>query len=269
MVELLLKDPKDYIYLEYESRRQRRPSYSMRALARDLKLSPSSLNDFLKDRVGMSEKRIENIAENLNWSELRKKHFMDLIIVKHNTDPAERQAAMMRINLRVKDKATYFNMDQFKMISQWFHLVIVELCCIQDNITPRKIVEQLGISLTEAKKALNQLSQLGILQKTPQGFKPTEQTLQFGDSVPSEAIRNFHLQILQQAEVALVEKDMSQRESHSLVFSIRSEDRAALNQELRKSIYSIVNKYAVRPNADSVQVISLQSFNPLKGSSTL
>lgn len=260
MSEILFEDPKEYILLEYQLRKNRRPAYSMRAFARDLSFSPSSLNDFLKQRVGMSEKRIFELSEKLNWSQERTQHFSDLIVSTFGKDPAERQNASMRVKLRVKDKASYFDIQQFRTISTWYHLVIVELCHLQENLTASEISKLIGISTSQAKKALQDLISLKILQDTDQGPKPTNNTFQFGDSTPSEAILSFHLQVLQQAQSALFQKDMTKRESHSLVCSIHAKDRPQMNKEIRKALYQIVNKYAVKPHPNSVHMMTFQSF---------
>ena len=260
MSEILFEDPKEYILLEYQLRKNRRPAYSMRAFARDLDFSPSSLNDFLKNRVGMSEKRIFELANRLHWSSERALHFTDLIVSRFGKDPSERQNAAMRIKLRIKDKASYFDIQQFRIISTWYHLVIIELCHMRDHLAASDIGKLIDIPASQAKKALHDLQSLGILKDTAKGLKPTSETFQFGDSAPSEAIQNFHLQILQQAQNALFQKDMNQRESHSLVFSIHHNDRAQMNKEIRKALYQIINKYAVKSSPDAVQIVSLQSF---------
>lgn len=263
MSELFLKEAPDYIYLEYEIRKNRRPSYSLRAFARDLNFSPSSLNDFLKGRVGMSEQRIAHLSEILGWSAVRREHFYDLVLLKHSKSASLRNEAQMRLHLRIKEASTYIDLEKFKLISNWHTLVIVELCSLIDHITPQQIVSRLRITLAEAKSSLRQLEKINILQNTKNGLKPTHQSFQFGDEIPSQAIRQYHWQVMQQAQEALLSKDMSQRESHSLVFSIKSQDRQLMNQEIRKALYRIVNKYAAEQHCDAVQIVSLQSFNPM------
>ena len=151
MSELYFRDPKDYINLEYELRRNRRPAYSMRAFARDLEFSPSSLNDFLKGRVGMSEKRAEQLSKKLNWNMERYEHFLDLISSRFDKDTAKRQTASMKIKKRMKDKNSYFDGERFRMISTWYHLVIIEMCHLLDNLKPGLIAEKIKITTAEAK----------------------------------------------------------------------------------------------------------------------
>ncbi len=260
MAELLFKDPKEYILLEYQLRKNRRPAYSMRAFARDLQFSASSLNDFLKGRVGMSETRIVKLAGFLNWSESRTLHFKELVLAEFDKDPAMRQTCKMKIKLRLKEKMAYFNLDDFQVISDWYHLVIVELCQLKDHLTAAEITKLIPVTLSQAKNAFKNLLRVGLLVETKNGLKPSEETSQFGDDAPSDAIKNFHSQVIGLAQKMLFEKHGPLRMNHSLVFSLNSADREKMNLEIRKSLYQIVNKYAVRPHLDAVQIVSLHSF---------
>lgn len=264
MAELLFKDPKEYIYLEFELRKNRRPSYSMRAFARDLKISPSSLNDFIKGRVGMSEVRIKNLSELLNWPDERTNHFKDLVLVRFDKDPAIRQTASMRVKRRLQEKLSYFDLNDFKIISQWYHLVIVEMFQLNEELSAEQISDSLKVPLVQIKNAIKNLLRVGIIQTTKKGFRPVSNTSHFGDEAPSDAIKNFHSQVLSLAQKMIFEKEGSLRISHSLVFSLDDADRDLMNKEIRTSLYKIVNKYAVKNKLNSVHVISLQSFEITK-----
>ena len=268
MAELFFKDPTEYIKLEYHLRKNRRPQYSMRAFARDLSFSASSLNDFMKGRVGMSDDRILNLSQKLDWSSDRALHFTHLIKAKFDKDVAKRQTAQMQVKIKLRDKSSYFDINEFKVISDWFNLVIVEICHIENNITAESLVKALGISSAQVKTALKNLKQLGILQETSQGLKPLRSTHQFGDEAPSDAIKNFPSQILQLAQRMVFERNFKDRESHSLVFTVPSEKINEMNKEIRKSLYDIANKYSVEANLNAVQIISLQSFPIYKATSS-
>ena len=81
MGEVLFKDARDYVILEYQLRKNRRAGYSMHAFARDLNFSPSSLNDFIKRRVGMSEERICHFTKSLKWTGKRREFFQDIVFL--------------------------------------------------------------------------------------------------------------------------------------------------------------------------------------------
>lgn len=264
MAELLFKDSRDYILLEYELRRARRPSYSMRAFARDLGFSPSSLNDFIKSRVGMSKERIEKISAALQWSPLRKEHFLDLILSKYDKDPGVRRAASIRAKVRTKEGTYGQSLEAFKSISEWYHLVIIEICDIRDFVSATEVSKDLGISLLLATQAIKRLIKLGFLEETLQGLKPSDESSYFGSDSSDEALRNFHSQVLSLAQKALEEKTPADRESQSLVFSMDRGETSAMHEEIRKSIISIVSRYAQTSQRNSVQMLCLQVFPVLQ-----
>lgn len=260
MAELLFKTPQDYLQFEYDLRRARRPSYSMRAFARDLEVSPSGLNDFMKSRVGMSETRVQLISKILKWSADRTQHFHDLIRAQFDKDRGVRAAAQTRVKARLKQGSAALSVDEFKTISEWHHLVILELCEIRDHIELKQIAKELDISLTLATQALRRLVKLKLIAKGKQGYKPTEANTYFGDNAPSEAIRFFHSQLLERAQKALQFTPIEERDSQSMFFSIDRRDAAKMSEEIRHSISNIVNRYAQTGKADSIQALTLQVF---------
>ena len=267
MKELLFKDARDYILLEYQLRKSRRSGYSMRAFARDLKFSPSSLNDFLKDRVGMSESRISQLSQMLNWSKKRSDYFKDLVFAKHAKDPTIKNMSKMRIQLELKEARTYISADQFELLNKWYNYVMIEIFEMNQQMSPKEIAISLHLTTAEVNQAIKNLLKSGSIEQTENGYKPTQSLRQGGDDKPSDAIKNLHHQILEQAQIAIYQKPMEERESHSLIFSIRDADKEKMNSEIRKALYAIVNKYAVDIMPDSTQIISLQSFQIYKNNS--
>lgn len=261
MAELIFKDPRDYITFEFELRRSRRPAYSMRAFARDLKVSPSSLNDFMKGRVGMSKNRVYSIAESLKWAPTRTDHFMDLIASKYEMNPGEKQASLLRVRKRVKDGSCGLSLDSFKAISDWYHLVILEICDLRDDVSAQQIAEDLKLEAATVKEAIKRLQRLGLIHQTDKGLKPTEELNYFGDDHPSDAVNTFQSQILELTQKSLQEKPMEERNNQSIVFSIDGAEVEAMNEELRKATLNIINKYAQSKKRDNVQVFTMHTFS--------
>lgn len=260
MAELLLKDPRDYLKFEHEIRRARRPAYSMRAFARDLEVSPSSLNDFLKGRVGMSADRIERIATALRWSDKRKDHFHDLIVAKYEKDVGAKHSAQTRIRSRLKDGTFGLSVEAFRAISDWYHLVILEICDCKDGMDASIIARELSMGLPLIQKAVKRLAGLGLLEDTKRGLKPVESASHFGDDAPSDAIVSFHCQVMELAQKALNERPVGEREALSVIASFNKADISKMNDEIKKSVMSIINRYAQNSNRNHIHTIALQSF---------
>ncbi len=265
MGELLFRDPRDYLQFEYELRKARRPAYSLRAFARDLRVSPSSLTDFMKQRVGMSADRIQQIADTLHWSPLRKEHFGDLIAARFQKDKGARQASLTRIKARLREGAAALSLEAFRLISEWYHLVLLELTQLQDHLDPDEAAADLGLTVFQVKKALRRMVKLGLMELGDRGYKPLDVNNHFGDVAPSDSIVAFHSQILDLAEKALHNVPMEERDEQSLVYSVKQNEVAQMNAEIRKAVMNIVNRYAHGTGRDCIQILSLHMFPVWKG----
>jgi len=260
MAELFFKDARDYIHFEYELRRARRPAYSMRAFARDLAISHSSLNDFMKARVGMSDERIEKIAAALRWSPARAAHFRDLVQSKFDRDQGVRQACQLRVRSRLKENANGLSLDAFKVIADWYHLVIIRLCEILDHADENRLAAELKLPAATARRAVARLINLGLLMRTTSGLKPASQSNHYGDAGSSQAIRQFHSQMLDLAQKVLSQEPTPENDSQSLVFSVEHKDIEKMNAEIRRAVLAIASGYAQTEKPDCIQGLTLQIF---------
>ncbi len=260
MKELIFKDSREYLQFEFEVRKARRPAYSMRAFARDLHISPSSLNDFMKGRIGMSNARVQQIADALKWSPLRTQHFSDLISSKFENDKSVRAASMSRAKSRLRESAASHSLDAFKLISEWYYLVILEMCNLQDHLQASQVSRNLKLSLATVNSAFRLLQKLGLLQEGPKGPKPVEESNFFDSDIPSESIRAGHAQMLNLAQAALETVSMNQRQSHSLVFSMNEGEVSKMHDEITKAVMNIVNRYALSSELNTIRILTLHEF---------
>lgn len=87
----------EFLKAEYKKRKSRNGSYSLRAFARDLGLSPSRLCEVLQGNCGVSERTIETVASRLKLTSGARSHLKDLVIVETARDGKTREAACARI----------------------------------------------------------------------------------------------------------------------------------------------------------------------------
>lgn len=268
MNSLILQDARDYIRLELELRQRRRTSYSLRAFARDLKMSPSFLSDFLSGRVGMSHARVEWIAGRLGWSETAADHFWDLLQTKFAKTVAARKNARLKAASRLKQVSVNVSIDAFKAISDWYHLVLLEIYQIKgEKADAKQIARKLGLCAATVREASERLERLGLVRRTAHGYVPVESETWIGDDLPSEAVRIYHVQVLNRAIEAVDKVRMEERESLSLVFSIDRSEFEKMHKELRSAVMRVVQKYAQQTPADQVQCLALHTFPVWRGDS--
>src|SRR5665213_2557834 len=113
------EDPRFYVRQEYEVRHSRNPSYSWRSFARDLKMSPSMLSEFLKGRYGLSRTKASLVAEMIRLDADHTDHFIDLLEADFHRAGAQREMAKLRIQERMMSPATHLNRETFAHILDW------------------------------------------------------------------------------------------------------------------------------------------------------
>lgn len=262
MQDIFFERASDYLNFEFKLRLQRRPAYSLRAFARDLQISPASLTEFLHNRQGMSHERVTTIAKILKWNDEHREHFWDLIRAKFARDTGARRSALARANERIKRVPTKIHLDAFKMMSDWFHLAILELVRIRPEFdTASKIAAQLNLPLAVAREAMARLARLGLFEEfDDRRYRASTKTSQAGDEGPSETVRLFHHQILSLSQDALEKVPYGERESLSVIFSGKKEDLPAMRTEVRDALYGILGRFAKGEPEDTLQAVTLQIF---------
>jgi uncharacterized protein (TIGR02147 family) len=220
MNTLLFKDHREYVRFELKLRQERRPAYSMRALARDLRMSPSSLCDFLAGRVGLSRERSKVVGDHFAWPEPVREHFWDLMQAKYAKLPEARKKAKFRAATRTREASVSVPLDSFKVISEWYHLVILEIHSILGgHVDPKAVSARLNISAATVRDATDRLVRTGLLKENTEGLLlPAETDTWIGDEAPSACVRSYHAQVLGLAMKAIENVAMDERESLSLMF---------------------------------------------------
>ena len=250
----------DYLQSAYFVRRGRNPYYSMRAFARDLELSPSSLCEFLKGKSALSQERATMLARKLELTPLQGEHFCDLITLHFHRTDATREEAQRRVELRCTRHEAHLPLDNFALIANWYHMVILELLDLGARYqTVQSLAETLEISEPEVEQALARLFKLNLIEKLPNGQLASvkKQTL-VGDEYASDALRTFHQQILEKASEALTSKPVGQRHFQSIVFSMPAAQVSAFYRELEKLTADLIDKYHGQGDKDIVCSLNTQ-----------
>lgn len=218
---------------ELESRLLRNSAYSMRAYARDLGLSPSSLSKLLKKKIGLSVKKARQISKKLNFSEEHTEFFCTL--VEANCSRHIEVQKLATIKLRKFDSySNILPVDSFKLISEWYHLAILELFSIKGFKEDIEwIAQKLGIASVEANDALERLKRLELLKVIEGKLKPVSDFIIVKSAVPESAGQNFHSQLLRKAAQAVYEQDKDKRNVSNVILKARSSDIPLLDMRIK------------------------------------
>ncbi len=204
------------IQQEFLDRKRMNQHYSSRAMARDLGLSPAFYSQFMSGKRALSDETAQSIAQRLKWTRKKRRAFLLLTQIVRTKSPQIKKSLIRDYfdsNVPVRERGGFrrLNLDEFNLVSGWYHYAILELTEMVDFRSDTDwIARKMKIPLDKAKAAVDRLVRLGLMTLD---FKKTDTNYRVGD-IPSAAIRGFHRQMLSLAMTALesqspIERDYS------------------------------------------------------------
>ena len=240
-------------------RKSRNQSYSLRAFARDLQMSPSSLSAILRGNQSLRENTAESIAQKLNFKFKEKAFLKDLILAESARNEKVREFARQRLKTaRKTQRYKPLKEDQFRVIADWYHGAIVELVTVRGfDPSPQWIASRLGIDIEEAKASLFLLEKLGLIKKAGGTYVTNPYAYDAIIERPSAAVRKFQRQVIAMSIASLFEDPGEEREVLSMIVAIPRAQLPEFRQEMRKFVSDFWQRIENVPKDD------LYSFSQL------
>jgi len=228
---------------EYERRALRNPQYSMRAFAKDLDISKSSLHNVLTGQRGLAQKSLDKVFERLKVSEKERNELFAITDAEHYLLPEE----------------------DFSQIYHWWYFAILSLCNVPAaKACPKWISGKLGIEKKTAKEALATLSKMNFIDVTDGKLVRLKKSLSTTNGIPSRSLKLFHSENLERAEKAIFEVDTTDREINSITFATDKEQFEKVKKEIKKFLIKSMNTAEKTKNQDRVCTMAVQFFPQTK-----
>lgn len=224
----------DFLSNEFERRIKTNPRYSLRAFARDLKMSPGEVSELLNGKRQLTPKAITKISSSLGLSATETRELVE-------------RATLVRAGLEdPRPETRALELDLFNIVSDWYCFAILNLFDTSDfQCDPAWIGRRLGISSTEARLSLERLERVGLLKRGRGGkLCPDAGFVMSPSEVPSEAIRKYHRTMLAKATAALETQLIDERDITGMGMAIDPKNLPSLVRELRDFRDRLAAKYA-------------------------
>jgi uncharacterized protein (TIGR02147 family) len=261
-VPMLKKDPSskahysDLLWDELAKRKGKNPSYSLRAFARDLGISAATLSQVLSGKREFKKKSAMKVADRLALAPEQTRKMLSQIRCASDHAGASFDGEGY---LLVQE-------DVFRFLSDWYYFAILNLAKISGSrADPKWIASRLGISVPEAKNAVDRLVRLGFVQIEATFMKRTPVSLTTTNNVPSSALRTYHKQNLKLAETSIDRDSVDLRDISSLTMAVAPEEVAIVKTEIQKFKKRIA-KIFKSPTPTEVYTMAIQLFPVTKGS---
>jgi uncharacterized protein (TIGR02147 family) len=259
-------DYRSILMREYETRSSVNASYSLRAFARDLSIAPSRLSEVLNRKSGLSRKAAEKIADILGLSENEKEVFCTLVEISHARSSARKNLAKSKLE-KMQADPDFNNLqeDTFKVISDWYHLAIVELTYLKNFKSDISwIAKKLGITQIQAKAATERLKKLELLEEKNGKLQPKNDFNATTTDIPSEAVKKAHLQLIEKSGEALYTQSVSERDFSSVMVAIDKDKIEEAKKWIKDFRRNFCKKVVQDNNKDALYCLSVQFFSLLE-----
>lgn len=216
-------------------------AYSLRALAKKLKSSPSTLSEILNGRRPITKGTAEKLLEGLCVSIDQSAKLLANLPIRHT------KKEMLRRNYRKVKEYVEVDMKQFDAIANWYYFAILSLAeTTSFKSDPAWIANRLGIKASDAKKAVQTLVALKLLRQTKSGkLMITGQQFVTSADISDVSIRRSHFQNIDLLKSSLENDPVSERDfSHATMTFDPSEMAMAktLIKEFRRGFTHEIEK---------------------------
>jgi uncharacterized protein (TIGR02147 family) len=214
--------------------------YSQRAFARQMGLSAGELSEILRGKRALSLRSALRVASALGLSPAETRHLITLAQLEKSAKFGTLLPSDSPEDIPSRQKLT---LEMFHVVSDWVCFALLNLADTKGfRMDALWIAKRLAISPAEAQVALDRLERVGLIERVDGELRVTPDYVISPSGIPSEAIRNYHRQILKKASEALELQAVTEREFTGSGFAI---DPARL-PELKKAIARFQDEIVTR-----------------------
>lgn len=241
---------------EYLSVKQRKnPSYSLRALSRDLSISPSTLSQILKGKRSIPKKRLKDICNKLELSPKEFTLFAESFQrSKTNIDD---------IKISKIDQRFMLDESYYRVIAEWEHYAVLELFKLSDfQVSEERISTKLGISENRAEVVINNLLACGLINQGTEGeLIASHPDIKTTEDISNNALKASHKETMEIGVDKLNELSVELRDFSSTTLAVdmdKIDDAKTIIREFRQKMTALLSK----GNKSEVFQLAIQ-FYPL------
>lgn len=233
------------------------PSFSLRAFAKKLDLSPSALSELLRGHRHGSRKLATRLASRL-LLDPQETHEL----LKHFDEKKLRPATTQ--GTWTGDSKDYLKLtaDQFQMISEWVHYAILSLIETQGFKSDSDwIAERLGVSSSKVEACLNRLLRLGLVEKSgTHKLTRTFAKIHTPDDVFNLSLQKAHIADMELAKEALINLPVELRDFTSLTLPTSPERMPEVKKLIRRFRDEATQLLESTPNKTEVYQMSVYLY---------
>ncbi|GEM_PF-3470498 len=249
----------EFLKLIFQDRALRNSSYSLRAFARDLGLSVSTLSALFRQQSKLSRKKAQEVCVTLRLDVTLTEYFRLLVTAETAKSPEVTQASWNAVReFRSRHLYQNFLLEEAGSFEwSWLHACLMLLSRLGKLPNPcHDLQTSLPFEPQQLQQAMHDLVQAGWLKPSPEGM--TAPLGYLYAPKPGPQIRALHRHMLQHNQYALDGIPVEQRTFAQNFITIRRCDYEKLASELSDLIRERCDRVESREQHDSVYSLSWQ-----------
>lgn len=254
----------NYLSELLEQTRQRRPGYSLRAMAKQIGVSPATLSDVISGKKHFSETKALEVSNKLKLSAREARYFCAL--VQYQSTKSEEMRALLAAHLRTMNPRLRnefeVTVDRFNLMAEWYHMAILEMTYLEETrMHVDTIAKSLGITALQAQGAIDLLVRLNLIEALGNGrYRKTHGKYLVQSGVPDEALRKYHHKMLELAQESLVTQTPAEKAVGSETLPLDSADLAEAKEIIETCFQQIIQLSERAKKKDHVFHLGIQLF---------
>jgi len=222
---------RSFLKEELVRRSKRNPKFSLRSLARMLGVSPSLISEVLSGKRNLTEDLATLLCSKLGFKDLERDFFVTLVRVERAKNVQVKTILLRKLEQIAPEgmKPRDLSVDQFIVVSDWYHFAVLRLLDIKDfNFTVANAAKVLGVRAMEIELALERMERLELVEKQGPGrYRKIDSLIRVQSTVPNEALRKYHSQLLQKTIEALTQQGPHERYTSTQNIALSSDQLKA------------------------------------------
>ena len=242
---------RDHLQDELIQRLKRNPQYSLRAFAKTLKVDPSQLSKILHRKRRISVSLIRSIGTTLELSPGQIHWYLQAERIDDHSPYPERFQALEQ--------------DAFEVIADWYHFAILELMNVNGFTSSAEwIATSLGLSVIEARSAIERLCRVGLLEINPEGLwkdlSKGRRSFNLGTNYSSVAHRKAQKQILELSTKSIDDVPIERRDHSSMMMATTPKKLEQAKAMIDKFRYDLCHFLEATDDREMVYQLSISLF---------
>jgi uncharacterized protein (TIGR02147 family) len=255
-------DYRQLLHKKYYERKQRNHSYSIRAFARDLSMSPAHLSEILAAKANLSIASAKTVSRKMYRTPTEAQYFCDLVAIESSDDQMASEARRRLGSGKASPLTCDVSPEAFVPISEWYYYAIIDSLHMSHIRSDQELAKFLNLERETVQFALKKLMTANLIERDPNTdnwYRPVQFRVDTMSPAPAVALRRYHEQLIQKAKVAVKEQTSDERSLNSmtLVFDPSRYQEAAA--DLRTFAQEFQNKYSM-DDAKTLYALTMQFF---------